>query len=172
MSTADTQDSARGDPAPLSSKATQQRSNEARRRVLTHDEVVTIRTLRAHGQRMDDIAKLLRIGGKPLRLGCRANGIPTLDIEARARQAATAFRKYNHSKRLTLFDNEVEIILRHRARGRAWHYIAEEIGVHRDIITRELRALGISTPRLKPRPTVKERGKWRSFEPTNIATLP
>lgn len=173
MSVATTQDSARGGAAPLSThRERQQRSNEARRRILTADEVVTVKTLRAHGQRMEDIAKALKIGGKPLRRQCRLNGIPTIDIKARAIQAASVIRAYNLSKRLTLFDNEIEIILRHRRKGRSWSYIGEEVGVHRDIITRELRVLGIPTPRLKPVRVTKGRGKWQSFDPPDTHAFP
>jgi IS30 family transposase len=46
---------------------------------------------------------------------------------------------------MTLFDNEVAAIVALRRKGRTFSYIAEEIGVCREVIGRELRAQGIAT---------------------------
>jgi len=68
-------------------------------------------------------------------------------------------------KRMTLFDNEVAVIVAMRKKGRTFSYIAEEIGVTRDVISRELRALGISTAPVKPdRRARRGRGFWRCFD--------
>ena len=53
------------------------------------------------------------------------------------------------AKRMTLFDNEVAAIVALRRKGRTFSYIAEEIGVCREVIGRELRALGIETGHIK-----------------------
>ena len=49
------------------------------------------------------------------------------------------------AKRMTLMDNEVAAIVQMREKGRNFSYIAGKIGVCRDVIGRELNALGIST---------------------------
>jgi hypothetical protein len=69
------------------------------------------------------------------------------------------------AKRMTLFENEVALILQMRKKGRTFTYIAEEIGVCRDIIVRELKALGITTAHAKPKKRARRgRGFWRSFD--------
>jgi hypothetical protein len=50
---------------------------------------------------------------------------------------------------MTLFDDEVAAIVALRRKGRTFSYIAEEIGVCRDAIGRELRAQGIATGHIK-----------------------
>src|ERR1700679_1310078 len=47
------------------------------------------------------------------------------------------------ARRMTLFPNEVRAILKMRENGRTFSYISEEIGVCREVIQRELSALGI-----------------------------
>jgi hypothetical protein len=42
------------------------------------------------------------------------------------------------AKRMTLMENEVALIVQMRKKGRTFSYIAEEIGVCRDVIGREL----------------------------------
>ena len=54
------------------------------------------------------------------------------------------------ARRMTLFDNEVAAIVALRRKGRTLSYIAEEIGVCREVIGRELRARGIATDHIKP----------------------
>jgi len=69
------------------------------------------------------------------------------------------------ARRMTLFDNEVAAIVEMRKKGRTFDYIAEEIGVYRDVITRELVALGHSTEGVKAdRRARRGKGFWRSFD--------
>ncbi len=66
---------------------------------------------------------------------------------------------------MTLFDNEVTAIVEMRKKGRTFDYIAEEIGICRDVITRELAALGHSTEGVKAdRRARRGKGFWRSFD--------
>ena len=68
-------------------------------------------------------------------------------------------------QRMTLFDNEVAAIVAMRTKGRTFSYIAEEIGICRDVIGRELRARGISTAPVKAdRRACRGRGFWRCFD--------
>jgi hypothetical protein len=69
------------------------------------------------------------------------------------------------AKRMTLMENEVALIVKMRQKGRTFSYIAEEIGVCRDVIGRELTALGISTAPVKAeRRARRGRGFWRCFD--------
>ena len=69
------------------------------------------------------------------------------------------------AKRMTLMENEVALIVQMRKKGRTFSYIAEEIGVCRDVIGRELTALGISTAPVKAdRRARRGRGFWRNFD--------
>jgi hypothetical protein len=69
------------------------------------------------------------------------------------------------AKRMTLFDNEVAAIVALRRKGRTFSYIAEEIGVCRDVIGRELRTRGIDTSPVKPdRRARRGQGFWRCFD--------
>ena len=69
------------------------------------------------------------------------------------------------ARRMTLFDNEVAAIVALRRKGRTFSYIAEEIGVCREVIGRELRALGIATGPIKAdRRARRGRGFWRCFD--------
>ena len=69
------------------------------------------------------------------------------------------------AKRMTLFDNEVAAIVALRRKGRTFSYIAEEIGVCRDVIGRELRTRGIDTRPVKPdRRARRGQGFWRCFD--------
>jgi uncharacterized protein YijF (DUF1287 family) len=80
---------------------------------------------------------------------------------ARRRKLAAA----QEAKRMTLFDNEVAAIVALRGKGRTFSYIAEEIGVCRDVIGRELRAQGIDTSPVQPdRRARRARGFWRCFD--------
>ena len=66
---------------------------------------------------------------------------------------------------MTLFDNEVAAIVALRRKGRTFSYIAEEIGVCREVIGRELRARGIATDHVKAdRRARRGRGFWRCFD--------
>ena len=69
------------------------------------------------------------------------------------------------ARRMTLFDNEVAAIVALRRKGRTFSYIAEEIGVCREVIGRELRAQGIATGHIKAdRRARRGRGFWRCFD--------
>ncbi len=69
------------------------------------------------------------------------------------------------ARRMTLFDNEVAAIVEMRKKGRTFNYISEEIGVCRDVITRELAALGHSIEGVKSdRRAHRGKGFWRSFD--------
>ena len=69
------------------------------------------------------------------------------------------------AKRMTLFENEITAILAMRKKGRTFSYIAEEIGVCRDVITRELALLGLETGHVKSdRRARRGKGFWRSFD--------
>ena len=69
------------------------------------------------------------------------------------------------AKRMTLFDNEVATIAALRRKGRTVDYIAEEIGVCREVISRELRARGIDTSHVRAdRRARRGRGFWRCFD--------
>ena len=69
------------------------------------------------------------------------------------------------AKRMTLFDNEVAAIVAMRKKGRTFSYISEEIGVCRDVIGRELKALGISNAPVRcDRRARRGHGFWRSFD--------
>ena len=70
------------------------------------------------------------------------------------------------AKRMTLFENEITAILAMRKKGRTFSYIAEEIGVCRDVIRRELTLLGVATERVRSdRRARRGKGFWRSFDP-------
>ena len=69
------------------------------------------------------------------------------------------------ARRMTLFDNEVAAIVALRRKGRTFSYIAEEIGICREVIGRELRARGIATGHIKAdRRARRGRGFWRCFD--------
>lgn len=81
-------------------------------------------------------------------------------IEHRRKLAAA-----QEARRMTLFENEVTAILAMRKKGRSFSYISEEIGVCRDVITRELAALGVATGRVRmDRRARRGKGYWRSFD--------
>ena len=81
-------------------------------------------------------------------------------VEHRRKLAAA-----QEAKRMTLFENEITAILAMRKKGRTFSYIAEEIGVCRDVITRELALLGVVTGRVKSdRRARRGKGFWRSFD--------
>ena len=63
------------------------------------------------------------------------------------------------------FDNEVAAIVALRRKGRTFSDIAEEIGVCRDVIGRELRTRGIDTRPVEPdRRARRGQGFWRCFD--------
>jgi hypothetical protein len=69
------------------------------------------------------------------------------------------------ARRMTLLPNEVEAIVKMRAKGRTFSYISEEIGVSWEVIRRELHGLGISTSPVKSeRRARRGKGFWRCFD--------
>ena len=81
------------------------------------------------------------------------------DHESRFRQAALEVT------RLTLLPEELERINAERKKGRTFEYLGEELCVSDKVIRRELKALGVSTSRIPPRPKAKRgQGHWRSFD--------
>ena len=69
------------------------------------------------------------------------------------------------AKRMTLFPNELAMVLAMRSKGRTFSYIQEEIGVCREVIRRVLVEGGYSTaPVRSTRRTKRGTGFWRSFE--------
>ena len=71
----------------------------------------------------------------------------------------------NVANRMTLFPNEIAAIIAMRKRGRTFSYIAEEIGIDRHVLQRELRANGFSTgPLAADRRARRGKGSWRSFD--------
>lgn len=69
-------------------------------------------------------------------------------------------QKLADARRMTLFPDEVRQIIAMRKLGRTFSYIQEEIGVSEGVIRRELKALGISTARLKRRRAKRGKGFW------------
>ena len=68
-------------------------------------------------------------------------------------------------RRMTLFPNEIEVAARMRKKGRTLSYIAEEIGIDRGVLRRELQANGVSTAAVKAvRRARRGKGFWRSFD--------
>ena len=66
---------------------------------------------------------------------------------------------------MTLFPNEVQAIVKMREKGRTFSYISEEISVCREVIQRELSALGIATGHVKSeRRARRGQGFWRCFD--------
>ena len=71
----------------------------------------------------------------------------------------------NVANRMTLFPNEVTAATTMRKQGRSFSYIAEEIGIDRGVLRRELRARGIPTGPLKAdRRARRGKGPWRCFD--------
>ena len=69
------------------------------------------------------------------------------------------------ARRMTLWENEISAIVEMRRKGRTFSYISEEIGVCRDVISRELATLGIVTARVKSdRRARRGHGFWRCFD--------
>ncbi len=69
------------------------------------------------------------------------------------------------ARRMTLTQEELELVLAMRAKGRTFSYIQEEIGVCHDVIRRELVERGYPTARAQPeRRARRGKGFWRSFD--------
>jgi hypothetical protein len=75
-------------------------------------------------------------------------------------------------RKFTLADEEISQIVALRRKGRRFDYIAEEIRVSKDVMSRELREMGIDTSPVRPdRRAKRGKGFWRSHDPTEAATL-
>jgi hypothetical protein len=69
------------------------------------------------------------------------------------------------ARRMSLFPNEVQAIVKMREKGRTFSYISEEIGVTWEVIRRELQELGIDTSPVKSeRRARRGKGFWRCFD--------
>jgi hypothetical protein len=85
-----------------------------------------------------------------------------------AHRQKLADRMQGITPRMTLFPNEIAAAVAMRKRGRTFSYIAEEIGIDRDVLRRELRANGIPTGPLKADRRARQgKGPWRSFDDPN-----
>src|SRR3984885_8681340 len=130
-----------------------------------------------------DIARNLQQGPHPYSAGRTAGTSRRPPVSQEQRQKLSAAQKAyvandprwaehrrklaaaQEAKRMTLMENEVALIVQMRKKGRTFSYIAEEIGVCREVIGRELTALGISTAPVKAdRRARRGRGFWRSFD--------
>jgi len=69
------------------------------------------------------------------------------------------------ARRMTLSQEEFDMVVKMRAKGRTFSYIEAEIGVCHDVIRRALAERGYSTaPSRKERRAKRGRGFWRSFD--------
>jgi hypothetical protein len=158
-------------------------ANEAHRRSLLPSEVQIILGMRAEGYPFYLIADRLGVGEDVITRELRAMNIPanraSVSAEQRAKLSADqqAYFENNPGRqrprrngppspsRMTLFANEVQAIVEMRRKGRTFSYISEVIGVCERVIRRELKAMNISTARIKAdRRAHRGRGFWRSFD--------
>jgi DNA-binding NarL/FixJ family response regulator len=164
-------------------------ANEAHRRSLLPSEVQMILEMRTEGYSFCLIADRLGVCEDVITRELKAMNIPVDRISVSAEQRAklsAAQRAYVESnpkppqrqrpnvapssRRMTLFTNEVQAIMEMRRKGRTFSYIAEEIGVCERVIRRELKAMNISTARVKAdRRAHRGSGFWRSFDETSEA---
>ena len=126
-------------------------AQEAKRMTLMENEVAAIVQMRKEGRNFSYVADEIGV--------CRE----VIGRELNALGISTAAAKPD--RRMTLIENEVAAIVAMRKKGRSFEYIAEEIGVCRGVIKRELTALGISTAPVKPdRRARRGHGFWRCFD--------
>ena len=75
-------------------------------------------------------------------------------------------------RKFTLADEEVNQVVKLRRKGRTFDYIAEELTVCKEVLTRELRELGVDTSHVRTKKRAKRgTGIWRSHDPTEVVTL-
>lgn len=118
---------------------------------LFENEVGAIIDMRKQGQAFSCIAKRIGICREVIKRELTALGHSTERIKT--------------DRRMKLFENEVTAIVEMRKKGRTFEYIAEEIGVCRNVIKRELLSLGHSVERITPdRRARRGKGFWRSFD--------
>ena len=146
-------------------------ANEANRRTLSPEEVQTIVGLRQQGYSYERIADHVGIGEDAILREMKALNISTARIRVTAEQRAAMWANQPDgkiapaSRRMTLFDNEVELFVAMRKKGRTISYISQEIGISPKVLVRELRARNISTAAIKPdRRARRGTGYWRSFD--------
>jgi DNA-binding phage protein len=126
-------------------------AQEAKRMTLMENEVAAIVAMREQGRNFSYVAEKIGVCRDVIGRELNALGISTAPAKS--------------DRRMTLMENEVAAIVAMRKRGRSFEYIAEEIGVCREVIKRELTALGISTAPVKAdRRARRGRGFWRSFD--------
>ena len=126
-------------------------AQEAKRMTLMENEVAAIIEMREKGRNFSYIAEKIGVCRDVIGRELNALGISTAPVKP--------------DRRMTLMENEVAAIVAMRKKGRSFEYIAEEIGVCRGVIKRELTALGISTAPVKAdRRARRGRGFWRSFD--------
>jgi hypothetical protein len=162
--------------------------NTARRRTLTEAEAQRARQLHAEGNTCRQIGELMGISiyvlGPALReMGCRR---PLKMPEAHRRKISAALKAYvandprwaDHKKKLakqrfTLSDEEIRQVVAMRKRGWTFTYIQEELCVCYEVITREMKARGISTARGKWQRAKRGKGFWGRFgddpDPAKVA---
>lgn len=122
---------------------------------LLEDELAAIVAMRKEGRTYAYISKKIGVCREVMARELAALGIRT-ELANLARNA----------RRMTLFENEVTAIMKMREKGRTFEYIAEEVCICRNVITRELAARGYSTERVKSdRRARRGKGFWRSFDP-------
>ena len=118
---------------------------------LMENEVAAIIEMRENGRNFSYIADEIGVCREVIGRELNALGISTAPVKP--------------DRRMTLMENEVAAIVAMRKKGRSFEYIAEEIGVCRGVIKRELTALGISTAPVKAdRRARRGRGFWRCFD--------
>lgn len=142
-------------------------ANEANRRILAPDEVQIIVGLRQDGYSYSLIADKIGICEDVIVRELKALNISTARVPVSAEQRAkmSANQLLATKRRMTLFPNEVQMFIEMRKKGRTISYIAEEIGITEKVLSRELRALNISTARVKSdRRARRSVGFWRSFD--------
>ena len=126
-------------------------AQEVKRMTLMENEVAAIIEMREKGRNFSDIADEIGVCRDVIGRELNALGISTAPVRP--------------DRRMTLMENEVAAIVAMRKKGRSFEYIAEEIGVCRGVIKRELTALGISTAPVKAdRRARRGRGFWRCFD--------
>ena len=126
-------------------------AQEAKRMTLMENEIAAIIQMREEGRNFLYIADEIGICREVIGRELNALGISTAPVKP--------------DRRMTLMENEVAAIVAMRKKGRSFEYIAEEIGVCRGVIKRELTTLGISTAPVKPdRRARRGRGFWRCFD--------
>ena len=126
-------------------------AQEAKRMKLMENEVAAIIEMRENGRSFEYIAEEIGVCRGVIKRELTALGISTAPVKP--------------DRQMTLMENEVAAIVAMRKKGRSFEYIAEEIGVCRGVIKRELTTLGISTAPVKPdRRARRGRGFWRCFD--------